>query len=346
MLMAGGKFYFPKPVNGHLVAETYLEEPRRSFLSFYPNEKIRQHPGVPLNEIASGLNDHYYFLAMPGTNKLYMGPEIAKTKITVPSAAQEDFNELMRIKSSVEVLFGNNHAAQIAALKSATIEAQKDSLLNLLRGKYSKIYTDSVLGFVRSRPKSPAVIVELEEYGYNPDKERQLLITLLSGLDPQIQALPTARRIRNMIDSEDFAASMIGMSAPDFVQQNTEGKAIAIKDYLGKVTLLEFWASWCGPCRAANPALVSTYAKYKPKGFSILGVSLDENKAQWLQAIKDDQLEWEHVSDLKHFENSVAKKYHISGIPSNFLIDQNGKIVATNLNEVQLIAKLDSLLKP
>lgn len=137
----------------------------------------------------------------------------------------------------------------------------------------------------------------------------------------------------------------VGEQAPAFVQNSPEDKAVSLKDFSGKYVLIDFWASWCVPCRKVNPDLVRLFRKHKGERFSILGVSLDEDKAKWLAAIAQDKLDWKHVSDLKGWDNAVSKMYGIQGIPQNILVDPSGKIVAKNLSIPDLDAKLLELLK-
>lgn len=137
---------------------------------------------------------------------------------------------------------------------------------------------------------------------------------------------------------------MTGAVAPDFAQATPEGKDLKLSDLRGKYVLIDFWASWCGPCRRENPNVVRMYEQYKDKGFDILSVSLDNARDRWLQAIEQDKLTWKHVSDLKGWENSVAQMYEVQGIPKTFLIDPQGKIVATDLRGPSLEAKLKELL--
>jgi len=139
----------------------------------------------------------------------------------------------------------------------------------------------------------------------------------------------------------------IGAVAADFTATTAEGKSFKLSDfYKGKkVVLIDFWASWCGPCRKENPNVVKAYNQFHQKGFEIVGFSLDEEKNDWLAAIKKDNLTWTQVSDLKGWESSIAKLYNVSAIPTNFLIDGNGKILASNLRGEELENKLQELLK-
>ena len=141
------------------------------------------------------------------------------------------------------------------------------------------------------------------------------------------------------------SAPTIGSVAPDFTMNDTEGKPFTLSQLKGKYVLVDFWASWCGPCRGENPNVVAAYNQFKNKNFTILGVSLDDNKEKWLQAIKADKLKWKQVSDLKGWENATVSLYGYDGIPYNVLLDPQGKIIATSLRESALQAKLMEVLK-
>lgn len=136
-----------------------------------------------------------------------------------------------------------------------------------------------------------------------------------------------------------------GMLAPEFTQNNTKGEPVSLSDFKGKYLLIDFWASWCGPCRRANPEVVKVYNKYKNKNFTILGISMDDNKDAWLKAIDDDKLTWEQVSTLEGWKNPVGKLYAVNSIPHAVLIDAEGKIVKRGVHAEELEELLKDLLK-
>ncbi|MFY0252767.1 redoxin domain-containing protein [Chitinophaga sp. 30R24] len=144
---------------------------------------------------------------------------------------------------------------------------------------------------------------------------------------------------------EEPSAVKVGQIAPDFTLPDPSGKMISLSSFRGKYVLVDFWASWCRPCRQENPNVVKAYQQFKDKNFTILGVSLDKTKDQWQEAIKADGLTWNHVSDLKFWDSAVVPLFGINAIPTNFLLDPQGKIIATNLRGEALEAKLQEILK-
>lgn len=157
---------------------------------------------------------------------------------------------------------------------------------------------------------------------------------LLNTMSPQIQRNEQFVELREVIEREKKL--MIGQPAPVFSQADTAGNQLSLESFKGKYVLIDFWASWCKPCRAQNPQLVKIYEKNKNKNFTILGISLDSKKENWIKAIHDDKLPWYHVSDLKLWNNAVAKLYGIYAVPQTYLIDPNGIIIAKNLREEKL----------
>ncbi len=145
--------------------------------------------------------------------------------------------------------------------------------------------------------------------------------------------------------SEGDGGDLMGKTIPDFEQADPNGKMVNIKSFRGKYVLIDFWASWCGPCRGENPNVVAAYNKYKNKNFTVLGISLDKSKDAWLGAVEKDGLTWTQLSDLKFWSNAVAQQFGIQSIPQNFLIDPNGVVIGKNLRGEALEAKLESILK-
>lgn len=161
-------------------------------------------------------------------------------------------------------------------------------------------------------------------------------------LDPAVRATQEGQVLAERL--EVLKRSDIGVPMLDFSQQDTEGKLIRFADFKGKYVLVDFWASWCGPCRAENPNVLKAYNRYQDKNFTVIGVSLDDKAEAWKKAIKEDQMPWTQVSDLKGFKNEVSTYYGINGIPSTLLVDPQGNIIAKDLRGAALTEKLAELL--
>lgn len=165
-----------------------------------------------------------------------------------------------------------------------------------------------------------------------------------STFSPKLTASQSSNNLQNMINSMKKAD--IGGAAPNFIAPTPNGDMLSLSDVLGKYTIIDFWASWCRPCRRENPNVVKVYNKYHDKGLNIISVSLDKEgqKDRWIKAIEDDKLTWHHVSNLKFWSDPIAKTYNVRSIPATFLLDENGNIIAKNLRGEALESKIASLL--
>jgi len=194
--------------------------------------------------------------------------------------------------------------------------------------------------FIAKNPNSPALLPVLNTI--DTEKEFSVYESIVNQLNTGFSGSPNIEatkqqfaQLKQKKEASEFLGS--GKPAPDFTQNDVNGKPLSLSDLKGKVVLIDFWASWCGPCRKENPNVVALYNKYKDAGFTVMSVSLDDNKASWLAAIEKDKLVWpNHVSDLKKWSNAAARIYQVSGIPFTVLVDKEGNIIDTKLRGVEL----------
>ena len=269
------------------------------------------------------------------------GANLAEFANIVDSEESSNLNKYLKIISEWQ-----------AKSDSATLviknDPSKSAEVNRTMGAEYQQFVGSQKSFIATNPNSAALYAVLgnidvqKDFATYESVVKQLVQSF--GDSPSIQAV---EKNFNALKQQQYANDKLapGKEAPDFEEKKVDGTTMKLSDLRGQIVLLDFWASWCGPCRRENPHVVALYEKYKDRGFTVMSVSLDKAKANWIAAIEADKLSWpHHVSDLQHWNCKAAKLYGVSGIPFTVLIDKEGKIIRTKLRGEELTNELVRLL--
>jgi len=253
-----------------------------------------------------------------------------------------DFNDLGK---AIQIRSDSLQRAFQAAMGVIKMDSMKvDSLNKIFEPIYMSMmegHQQRVADIVSKNTNSLAALAGIQQL--DPDKYLDIYKKAYADLSVKFPNNKYLSKLQQDINS--FGKVTGGNEAPDFTFNTPEGKPLSLSSFRGKILLVDFWASWCGPCRKENPNVLRMYKKYHSKGFEILGVSLDESKEKWVAAIKKDGLVWNHVSDLKGWGSQACSLYGIEAIPFAMLLDKDGKIIAKNLRGASLEKKLEELFK-
>ncbi|HRP31033.1 MAG TPA: TlpA disulfide reductase family protein [Agriterribacter sp.] len=280
-----------------------------------------------------------YLFLEPGTITIEAFADVVEKAKVSGGTSQDDLEKftisLHPLEAKQEQLM--NQYQQVAATGDTTKKQEIIKRFEEMDAEHKAL----VAKFVKANPASYVSAVQLAlTFGFNPDPKE--LEPLYNSLEEKIKSSYYGEQIKVVLESAKKAP--VGAMAPEFTLNDVTGKPVSLSSFKGKYTLVEFWASWCAPCRQENPNVIKAYNMYNTKGFEVLGVSLDDEKEDWTKAIKDDKLPWTHVSDLEGWQSAPATLYGVKFVPINFLLDKDGKIIARSLRGEGLIKKLGELL--
>lgn len=291
--------------------------------------------------------DSAFFIVINDKAELNFSADYGKLNADAPTINSAANASLKKFITSIQIQ-RTELENKSASLQQATAAKQTDSAIAVAKKEFDDKETAYKTFITQYIDTTKDPVIAVFALGYSQSIEPNKLQQAINGLTkrfPKHMALNSLVAQYNQMIKQFNAKPHEGGMAPDINMPDTSGKPFALSMLRGKYVLVDFWASWCGPCRGENPNVVKAYNTYKDKNFTVLGVSLDKEKQPWLDAIKADGLTWNHVSDLKYWSSAAVSLYGFDGIPFNVLVDPAGKIIATNLRGADLDNKLKAILK-
>lgn len=258
----------------------------------------------------------------------------------------QSFNDASKVVVNKKMKFEKANLERITAAKKANDTVTVNQIMKEY-GKFQEDLNKISKNFIKNNPDAYLSVLLLENFLMRQYLTAEEITSYFAKIDKSLLNTKSAKNIKKVLDAikNDPAAKVeVGGKAPDFSAKNPEGKQISLKESMGKVTIIDFWASWCGPCRGENPNVVALYKEMHAKGLNIIGVSLDKDAAKWKEAIAKDGLVWPQISNLKFWDEPIAKQYNVESIPATFILDAKGVIVARDLRGDALKAKVTELL--
>lgn len=348
---------------GYTLSGTIKGEPENGTQIFLrTTDSLNQLVGVDTTTVENGKFNFSGEQAEPKLHFVFMETARGNVPVVVENGQiemefQKDSMHLAKIKGTEQNEFFMAFLEESRKLSERAMAMQMDmreaaqqmdtATVASLREEFQEFQEDAKnfnLDYIRNNPKALISVIILGNIMGSQALPTEEVRALYEGLSPEMKATEPGKRLKEQL--ENMKSTDIGSLAPDFSAPTPEGDLLALSDVTrgSKLTLVDFWAAWCGPCRRENPNIVSVYNQFKDKGFNVVGISLDNRAEDWKKAIAADGLAWDHMSNLQRFNDPIARLYSINAIPAAFLLDENGIIVAKDLRGPALGAKVAELL--